>query len=356
MSLLYKIAKPALFALDAETAHNITLKSLKCGSFTAPKQNTTDTRLETKVLGLTFKNPVGLAAGFDKNADVIDPMLRMGFGFVEAGTVTPKPQQGNPRPRVFRDIPNQAVINRMGFPNKGLEAFHKNIDQIPQSQEERGGIIGINIGMNKDQDVPEDDYNLLVKELGHYADYLTVNISSPNTPGLRNLQRQDHMLPLLKAILDTRNAHCAGTPVLVKLAPDLTEAEQEEIADTVIKSGIDGLILTNTTLARPNHLNKNFSAEKGGLSGSPLTQASTKIIRNFYRLTNGNVPIIGCGGISSAQDAYEKIKAGASLVQIYSALIYHGPALIKRINEELPVLAQKEGFQTIQDTIGKEAS
>lgn len=348
--MLFTLAKPLLHALDAETAHGLTIKGLKTGLYPACPLNH-DPRLSQTLWGKTFTNPLGLAAGFDKNAEVIAPMLGLGFGFVEVGTVTPKPQDGNPRPRVFRDPAHHAVINRMGFPNAGLATFKRNVEQYRA----RGtGLVGLNIGMNKDQTEPARDYTLLIREVGALADYLTVNISSPNTPGLRNLQEPEFLKPFLTELIATRNALANKPPLLVKLAPDLIPAQQGAIAAILLEVGIDGVTLGNTTLERPAYLPADFREQKGGLSGAPLTHKSTDIIRNFYALTNGKLPIIGAGGISSAQDAYDKIKAGATLLQLYSALVYHGPALVRDIIKGLVELLEQDGFNGITDAIGKE--
>lgn len=346
--MLFHLAKPFLHALDPETAHGLTIKGLKTGLYPACARPD-DSRLAVALWGKTFPNPVGLAAGFDKNAEVIAPMLGMGLGFVEVGTVTPKPQAGNPRPRIFRDPSHHAVINRMGFPNAGLAVFKRNVEKF---RAHGHGLVGLNIGMNKDQGEPANDYTLLIRELGALADYLSVNISSPNTPGLRNLQEPDHLKPLLAALIDERNKLISAPPLLVKLAPDLNEEQQAAIAGVLKDVGIDGIILGNTTLERPDYLPESFRAEKGGLSGAPLSEKSTAIIRNIYRLTGGVIPIIGVGGVSCAQDAYDKIKAGASLVQLYSALVYHGPGLIADIKTTLPVLLQQDGFDHISDAVG----
>lgn len=348
--LLFKLGRPLLHAMDAEDAHRLTIKGLKTGLYPACRQQD-DPRLAVTLWGKTFSNPVGLAAGFDKNAEVIAPMLGMGMGFVEVGTVTPKPQIGNPRPRVFRDPNNNAVINRMGFPNDGLAVFKRNVENFRRKQ---NGMLGLNIGMNKDQGEPAKDYTLLIREVGALADYMTVNISSPNTPGLRNLQEPEFLQPLLTELIAERNKLGNKPPLLVKLAPDLSEQQQADIAAALKNTGIDGLILTNTTLDRPDYLSAGFREEKGGLSGTPLTQKSTAIIRTFYKLTGGVLPIIGAGGISSAQDAYDKIRAGASLTQLYSALVYHGPGLIQDIKKGLVELLQKDGFNGVSDAVGKE--
>lgn len=352
-SNLFALAKPVLHKMDAETAHKLTIQGLKTGLVpSCPK--TQDDKLKTTLWNRTFPNPIGLAAGFDKNAEVVGPMLKLGFGFVEAGTVTPKPQDGNPRPRVFRDVSNEAVINRMGFPNKGLEDFRHNIERYFEIRPRPNGLVGINIGMNKGQEDPAKDYCTLVRALGPYADYLTVNISSPNTPGLRNLQERENLLPLLSRVLEEREKSCRDNapPLVVKLAPDIDVSKQEDVANSILESGVDGLILTNTTLDRPEYLPEEFRSEAGGLSGRPLTNKSVKVIRNFYQYTNGKLPIIGAGGVSSAQDAYDKIKAGASLVQLYSALVFQGPALVPDILEGLSHLLRKDGLDHISKAVG----
>jgi len=354
--LLFSLTKPLLHKMDGEDAHTLTLCALKSGLY-PPSCGVCDPRLETTLWGRRFANPLGLAAGFDKNAEVIGPMLKMGFGFIEVGTVTPKPQEGNPRPRVFRDPAHEAVINRMGFPNAGMAIFRHNIERFLEQPNRPNGVIGINIGMNKGVEDPAADYTLLVRELARYADYLTVNISSPNTPGLRNLQSREHLLPLLARILEARTQTCPNNapPLLVKLAPDLNETQQEELAKAILESGIDGLILTNTTLARPESLPESFRAQTGGLSGAPLTQHATTIIRRFYGLTGGKIPIIGAGGVLSAQDAYDKLSAGASLIQVYSGLVFKGPALVNEILSGLLKLMKQDGINHISDIKGKTA-
>lgn len=354
VNIPFKYTKPLFHAMDPETAHTVSICAMKNGICPYLPAND-DARLKVTLWDRQFPNPVGLAAGFDKNAEVIGPMLNIGFGFVEVGTVTPKPQEGNPRPRIFRDPPHEAVINRMGFPNKGLDVFKKNIEKFLEQKPRPTGLVGINIGMNKDQKDPAKDYCKLLRNLGSYGDYFTINISSPNTPGLRNLQQREHLMELMTQVKEVRSKSCDKTfppPLLVKLAPDLDNAQQEELAQTALDAGIDGLILTNTTLERPDFLLEKFRSEIGGLSGKPLTQKSTEIIRNFYKLTKGKIPIIGVGGISNGKDAYEKIKAGASLVQLYSALVYHGPEVINQINDELLSLIERDGFKSIKDVIG----
>ena len=347
---LYKTLSPLLFTLPPECAHNLTIKAMKLGTF--PKVSAVeDDALRQEVLGLSFDNPVGLAAGFDKNAEAIAAILGLGFGFAEVGTVTPKPQDGNPSPRVFRDVKNEAVINRMGFPNGGMDIFKSNVEATKRKK----GVLGINIGMNKDQTEPAADYAVLIEDLGALADYLTINISSPNTPGLRDLQSRGPLLDLLTTVFATREKHCAGKPIFVKFAPDLDDTKIEELASAAIDGGVDGLILTNTTLARPEYLDAKFAGEKGGLSGKPLTDASTDIVRKFYKLTGGKLPIIGIGGISTAADAYAKIKAGASLVQLYTGFIYQGPSVARDINRGLLELLKADGYSHVSEAIGVEA-
>ena len=326
---MFKLAQKALFRMDAETAHTIGIKALKTGLFPPKKQ--VFPKLRKELFGFDFPNPVGLAAGFDKNAEVIRPMLNMGFGHVEVGTVTPKPQEGNPKPRVFRDIPNKAIINRMGFPNAGLSVFKENLKNFRHSERGHSAIVGVNIGMNKDQKEPAEDYKLLIRELSELASYLTINISSPNTPGLRNLQQKENLAPFLDELLKERAKQDYQRAILLKLAPDLTEEEQENIAKVVMDNGIDGLILTNTTFDRPDFLDQKFAKEVGGLSGQPLTDKSTNVIKNFSQLTKGKIPIIGIGGVATAKDAKDKLEAGASLVQLYTGLVYEGPDIVQNI-------------------------
>ena len=355
MKNLYKLVRPCVFKIAPETAHGMTIKAMKAGLVRSCCPNIDDAALGQRIFGLDFENPVGMAAGFDKNAEVIVPVLKLGFGFTEVGTVTPKPQGGNPRPRIFRDPSNEAVINRMGFPNGGVRIFKPNLDKARSNPARPdGGIIGVNIGMNKGQANPVEDYMELVKELADQADYMTVNISSPNTPGLRDLQEKDALSELLSKIMKTirRVGGDYPTPLLVKLAPDLNEKQQEEIAQTLMENQVSGVILTNTTLDRPDFLPEKFKTEKGGLSGAPLRDKSTDTIRSFYKLTKGKLPIIGVGGISTAKHAYDKIRAGASLVQVYTGMIYEGPDIANDINKGLLNLLDQDGFSNISQAIG----
>lgn len=355
MSTLYKYLKPALFRIDPEKAHTMTLKAMKCGL--VPLSPVLDNpALSSMLWGLRFPNPVGLSAGFDKNAEVIGPAFKLGFGFVEAGTVTPKPQDGNPKPRVFRDPHNNAVINRMGFPNSGSDVFKENLEEFLAAKERPKGVVGLNIGMNKTTTEPAKDYAYLIRLLAPMADYLTINISSPNTPGLRDLQRRQPLLDLLGAVIEERAKACRAhiPPLLVKLAPDLDEEQQAELAQTLLEAKIEGVILGNTTLDRPETLPESFRAQTGGLSGQPLTEKSTRIIRNFYKLTSGKLLIIGVGGIANGDQAYAKIKAGASLVQLYTGLVFEGPNVAYSINKRLLELLKADGLQNIAEAIGKD--
>jgi len=354
MSILFPLVRPILHAMDAETAHHMTLKALKCGLYPKDRKQPHPSLKQT-VFGLHFTSPVGMAAGFDKNAEALDGLLAYGFGFVEAGTVTPKPQEGNPRPRIFRDAKSRSVINRMGFPGGGADVFMKNYQSFRQHGRHRHGIIGINIGKNKDTAEAIDDYTALIETPAPYADYLTVNISSHNTPGLRDLQKREHLLPLLEAMKTARAKACTQMkvpPLLVKLAPDLNVDDCAAIAQTVMDAEIDGLVLSNTTLDRPADLPGDFRSQTGGLSGPHVRHKSTDIIGRFYKLTDGKLPIIGVGGISSGADAYAKIRAGASLVQLYTALVFEGPGLVKRIHDEIADLLKRDGFRNISSAIG----
>lgn len=352
---MYKFIRPALFCLSPEDAHRLTLNILKYApGFLLPKPKSPPPELKVSLWGRNFPNPVGLAAGFDKNAESISGLFHFGFGFIEAGTVTLKPQDGNPRPRVFRCAQHNAVINRMGFPNCGAAIFKENLRSFLEKKPKPNGVLGINIGMNKDQTDAAKDYTALVRSLAPMADYLTINISSPNTPGLRNLQEKEPLTELLTAVLAERKSACGeyAPPLLLKLAPDLTDSQIDDIASVLLTLKIDGVILTNTTLSRPENLPTKFREQKGGLSGAPLTDLSTAIIRYFYRATKGQIPIVGVGGISNAEEAYAKIRAGASLVQIYSNLIFEGPGLAGKINAGLLELLKKDGFTHISEAVG----
>ena len=349
VDLLFKLAGPALALLDPERAHGLAIRALKSGLVGAVPRPADDPILATTVWNLAFPNPVGLAAGFDKDAEVCDAALALGFGFVEAGTVTPRPQPGNSGQRLYRLAEDEAVINRFGFNSRGLAPFVANLSK----RRGRGGIVGANVGKNRDTADGAADYVAGISAVGALADYLVVNISSPNTPGLRDLQARDSIADLLARVQQARPA--VGTsrpPLLVKVGPDLDEAQLSDIAEVVTASGVDGLIVGNTTLARPATLRSPNRNAPGGLSGKPLLAPSTACLAAMYRFTQGRIPIIGCGGIASGADAYAKIRAGACLVQLYSALVFHGPGLLGRIKRELAALIRRDGFASVRDAIG----
>jgi len=304
-------------------------------------------------MGLEFSNPVGLAAGFDKHAEVPDDLLELGFGFVEVGSVTPRPQPGNPRPRVFRLEEDRAVINRYGFNSQGLAVAAERL----RKRHGRSGIVGVNVGANKDSQDPVADYVEGVGELAGLASYFVINISSPNTPGLRTLQARDSLDALLDHVLAARRKGGAqnSAPLIVKIAPDLSPEDCHDIAEVLLARGVDGLIVSNTTTARPA-LRSDSRDEVGGLSGVPLLEPSTKILAEMYRLTEGKLPLIGTGGIASGHDAYRKIRAGASLVQLYTALVFQGPRLIGQIKQELADLLTTDGYDNIAQAVGADAA
>jgi dihydroorotate dehydrogenase len=343
---IYDFGATLLRCLPAETAHRATLKLVRLAAPILPAPVPDDPRLKVRALGLDFPNPVGLAAGFDKNAEVPGAMARFGFGFIECGTVTPRPQAGNPRPRLFRLGEDRAVINRMGFNNAGMLAVARNFAM-------RGncGIVGINIGANKDSADRIADYAQVFDMLGPLAEYVTVNVSSPNTPGLRGLQNRDELTRLLQVLTGVRDKKPVRVPILLKIAPDLDGRALDEIADVVRKSGIEGLIVSNTTIARPP-LTSHHAAEGGGLSGKPLFLPSTQVLAAMHQRLDGAVTLVGVGGISSGEEAYAKIRAGASLVQLYSALVFEGPGLVARIKRELLRCLDRDGFANVTDAIG----
>jgi dihydroorotate dehydrogenase len=340
-------AMPAVRLLDAETAHGLALRALALGL--AGADTTRDPpALQMRCLGRLFPNPIGLAAGFDKNAEAVLPLMRLGFGFVEAGTVTPRPQPGNPRPRLFRLSKNRAVINRMGFNNAGLDAYRDRLAALPP----RPCPFGANIGINKEGADPERDYPALVAALTPFADYITINVSSPNTPGLRDLQGEARLRAILLAI---NAAVPVRPPLLVKLAPDLSDAGLEAVVQAATDCGAAGLIISNTTIARPPDLAGRNALQAGGLSGAPLFTRSTAMLAQAHRLAGGRLTLIGVGGVRTGADALAKIRAGASLVQLYTEFAYAGPALIPRIKQELLELMQAQGFSTVAEAVGTAA-
>ena len=350
---LHDIAARALHALDPEDAHGWAIRGLKMGL--GPRQSDVDDPiLSLTVAGLPLSNCVGLAAGFDKNAEVPAAMSKAGFGFVECGTVTPLAQAGNPRPRLFRLTQDQAVINRMGFNNEGLEPFAARLSALKTKR--AGGIVGANIGANKDATDRIADYVTGLTRLWGLSDYFTVNISSPNTPGLRALQTRAALEELLGRIAEARGLlKAAGTvdyPIFLKVAPDLEDGEVEAIVETVKANGLNGIVVSNTTIARPADLASPQAAESGGLSGRPLLAASTAMLARFHAANNGHLALIGAGGIASGADAMTKIRAGACAVQLYSALVYGGPGLVQRIKSDLAARLRAEGFASVTDAIG----
>ncbi|PXW72964.1 dihydroorotate oxidase A [Blastomonas natatoria] len=343
--MIFSLARPALFLLDGEDAHRLTIAGLRLMPASAPPQ--ADPMLAMRVAGLEFPTPVGLAPGFDKNAQAPHAMFGFGFGFVEIGTVTPLPQAGNPRPRLFRLVEDKAVINRMGFNNDGADAVVARL----QAGQGRSGIIGVNIGANKDSVDRIADYAVMTRTMAPLARYLTVNISSPNTPGLRALQDAGALSALLDAVLEARGTQAC--PVFLKLAPDLEAADIDDITRIAIDKRLDALIVSNTTISRPG-LRSRHAGETGGLSGAPLRDLAQQRLRDFRQASGGAIPLIGVGGIASAEDAYARIRAGASLLQLYSALVYEGPGLAGRINRGLKTLLKRDGFQTLSEAVGAE--
>jgi dihydroorotate dehydrogenase len=337
--------------LPPETAHRATLSLLRVCAPLIPRAGADDPRLAVSALGLRFSNPLGLAAGFDKDASVPDAMLRLGFGFVECGTLTPRPQSGNLRPRLFRLPADGAVINRMGFNNEGVAHAAARL-----RRRVRNGILGINIGANKDSSDRIADYRIAFAALAPFADYITVNVSSPNTPGLRGLQNRSELTRLLHMLVLERDALKFHTPLLLKITPDIELDALDDIVAVALGAGIEGLIVSNTTIARPAELKSPNAKESGGLSGDPLFEPSTALLKQTRARTGAKLVLIGVGGVSSGATAYAKIRAGATLVQLYTALAFEGPGLIARIKEELLALIARDGFARISDAIGADAA
>jgi len=346
MSLAYDLATRALRGLDPEAAHRAAIFALKAG-FGPREAAVTDPTLAVGLAGLALPNPIGLAAGFDKDAEVPAAMLAAGFGFVECGTVTPRPQAGNPRPRLFRLSEDLAVINRMGFNNAGLAAFAGRL-----AGRRRPGVMGANIGANKDAVDRVSDYVAGLERLWGLADYFAINVSSPNTPGLRALQTGDALHELLGRLAEARARLKGAAPIFLKVAPDLADAEIEAICDGVAAAAFDGVIVGNTTLGRPPGLRSRWRGEAGGLSGAPLMTLSTSALARFHALAGGRFALIGVGGVGSGADAYAKIRAGAQAVQLYSALVFEGPGLVGRIIGDLAARLKADGFSQISDAVG----
>ena len=345
---MFSILKPFLFNLDPETAHNLAIKSLKFNYLPSKIFEVENEQiLNIELLGKNFPNPIGLAAGFDKSAEVYNSLLKLGFGFVEVGTVTPLKQYGNPKPRIFRLEDDGALINRLGFNNDGMEVIKNRI-----KSEKNKGILGINIGPNKNTKDQKNDFCLGLKKFFDIADYITVNISSPNTEGLRDFHDQEKLKDLLLTLNKIKKENKTDIPLLLKISPDIRENHISEIADVAIKNDISAIILTNTTNGNRDNLVSEIKKEEGGLSGEPLQQISTNMIKKFYKQLNGKIPIIGVGGVNSGKSAYEKIIAGASLLQLYTGFIYRGPSAAKYIKKELIHILKTEGIKNIKDAVG----
>ncbi len=344
--MIKKYLDNPLFIIPPEIAHALTIIALKTNVFDETVE--LPKILSIKFFNNTLRTPLGLAAGFDKNAEIIKPMLSLGFGFAEVGTITKKPQYGNKKPRVFRFVEDKAIINNLGFNNKGVNYLMKQID----TKEINSCVFGINIGRNSDAKDQISDYVDLIKTIYGFSNYITLNISSPNTPNLRNLHNKEQLSSLLHAVVNTRKSldYAQSIPIMLKISPDIDQKTKEDIAELILQYKIDGLIISNTTIGCRNDL-QNLTRE-GGLSGRPLFKLSTQVLSDMYKLTEGKVLLIGSGGISSGMDAYEKIKAGASLVQLYTAIVYYGFKIINKINLELAELLEKDGFYSVSQAVG----
>ena len=347
--MLFRLVKPAVFALDSETAHRLAVTALK--SVPAFRSPASAGPLAIEVAGLQFPNPVGVAAGFDKDAEVPDALLGLGFGFTEVGSITPLPQSGNSKPRLFRLVEDRAVINRMGFNNAGADAALARL----QARAGRPGIVGVNIGANKDSVDRIADYAAMARTMSPYASYLAVNVSSPNTPGLRALQDEAALTQLIDAVIEARDSAMpvGAPPIFLKVAPDLEPADIDAIARIALGRKLGALIVSNTTISRPT-LRSQHAQETGGLSGEPLRALALQRVRDFRKATGGAIPLIGVGGIASADDAWERIRAGASLVQLYSAMVFEGPGLGARIVRGLERRMRREGFASLAEAVGSE--
>ncbi|WP_369026430.1 quinone-dependent dihydroorotate dehydrogenase [Qipengyuania sp. RANM35] len=342
--MFFDLARPVLFALDPERAHRLTVRALAASPLRTPPR---PGPLAISVAGIEFPNPLGMAAGFDKDAEVPDELLGLGFGFAEVGSITPLPQAGNPKPRLFRLVEDRGVINRMGFNNAGADVARLRLER----RRHRPGIVGINIGANKDSLDRIADYAAMTRVMAPLASYLAVNISSPNTPGLRALQDESALTGLIDAVLEMRSDK--GPPVFLKVAPDLEPADIDAIARIALDKKLGALIVSNTTISRPE-LRSHHRGETGGLSGEPLRDLAQQRMRDFRKATGGAIPLVGVGGISSAEDAWARIRAGASLVQLYSAMVFEGPGLPRKIIRGLEGLMKRDGFSSIAEAVGSE--
>ena len=345
---LYKKIFPILNFIPPELAHNLAIRF-----FTNFKNKIKpdDLILNTKVCNLKFTNPIGLAAGFDKNGKAYDGLMRLGFGFVEIGTVTINPQLGNKKPRIFRLLEDKAIINRLGFNNIGAEKVLQNIEKYDSVN--GNGLLGVNLGKNIDSKDLIEDYVKLLKIFNRKASYITLNISSPNTSGLRELEKKDNLDKLVKKISLFKRKNSVNIPVFLKIDPDISKNQLGDIADIVLSSTIDGVIISNTSIHRSNELISKHANEKGGISGLPIKDTSNKLLKDFYILTNGKIPLIGVGGISNGTDAYERILNGASLIQLYTSLIYKGPFIVNKIKEELVYFLKRDNFKSLDQAVGK---
>ena len=345
---MFSIFKPYIFSLDPEVAHDLAIKSLKLNFLPKNVFNVEgEELLETNLLGEIIPNPIGLAAGFDKSAEVYNSLFKLGYGFVEVGTITPKKQLGNPKPRVFRLENDQALINRLGFNNHGSEVVLKRIaNNLPS------GFLGINIGPNKDTKNKEEDYFFCLSQLSSYAGYLTINISSPNTEGLRDFHEKKELEILLTGLIKTKNEKNISTPLVIKLSPDIKDKDISEIIEIILKFKIEGVIVSNTTDGNRQNLSDIQKKEKGGLSGRPLKEMSTSLIKKIFKETRGKIQIIGVGGVDSGQAAFEKISSGANAIQLYTGMVFKGPGIVKQIKKDLISICKKEKFKNISEAVG----
>ena len=347
---MFDILRPFLFKINPETAHSLAINALKFGNIASIKLNKSP-RIETSIFNKKLHSPIGVAAGFDKNAEVYNSLFNLGFGFVEVGTVTPKPQFGNPRPRVFRLEEDEALINRLGFNNQGCEEISLRIKKNKPK-----GLLGINIGPNKDSSDRVVDYTTCLKKFINLASYITINISSPNTENLRDFHKTSELNNLIKAILEEKNNSNSSTPIAVKISPDLSSNQVEKISQILIDNKIETIIISNSTDRNREGLTNMNRFEKGGLSGKPIEKISNRIINDFYNLVGKQVKIIGVGGVDSAKSAYEKILSGATLVQLYTGMVYRGPRIAAQINNGLIKILEQEGINNINDVVGLKKS
>ena len=345
---MFSILRPYIFSLDPEVAHDLAIKSLKVNILPKSFFKVEDEEmLETTLFGVSISNPIGLAAGFDKSAEVYNSLFKFGFGFIEVGTVTPKQQLGNPKPRIFRLEKDQALINRLGFNNHGSEIISKRI-----SNNHPEGFLGINIGPNKETENKEEDYYTCLSRLSMFAGYITINISSPNTEGLRDFHDQGELKKLLTGLNKIINENKIECPIAIKISPDIKDEEISKIVDLVSSHNIKGVVVSNSTDSNRDNLSDVKKHEPGGLSGQPLKDISTKLIKRFYKETKGKIKIIGVGGVDSGQSAYEKITAGADAIQLYTGMVYKGPGIVKEIKKDLVSILKKENIKNISEAVG----